>query len=702
MGSRKFVSKACAAGLCAGAAMAFAGSQAASASSSAVTAVPGTAAPAAAKAHPAGAVSASSGVKFSVVLKLSDQAGAEALLRAISTPGSSTYHQYLTAAQWEARFSPTTDQVNQVKAWLSSEGFSVGAVSADRLTIAASGTAAQVESAFSTGLQNYQVAGHTVRMATSDLSVPSSLSGVIAGALGINQHVARPAAASVGNPDIPGSSSAGSGAASSNGKFPPAPNAFLPAPPCSAYYGEKTRTLNPPFGNGYPGTVPDVVCGYKPGQYRSAYGVTSAATGKGATVAIIDAYGSSTIESDASQYFNQNDPGNHFSKAHFTQINATPFQNEDVCAASSWLVEQAIDVEAVHSTAPDANILYVGAKDCFDNNLLAAEQNVIDNHLADVVTNSWGDPAGDVLVDNATKAAYDDEFLLAGSTGITVQFSSGDDGDNFNLTGISAPNYPASSPVDTAVGGTTLKIGRNGQRIGEVGWATGRSRLCTANIQPFFGCTLNTWTPATENGVSGGYTSYTYLQPSYQAGIVPTDLAERNAPIFGSQALRVIPDISADADPGTGFLIGLHQTLPDGTSQYTQTRFGGTSLASPLLAGMVADADQIAPAPVGFMNPIIYGLDVTQPSTIYDVVPSATLEGNFRRDNAGATGVGLPTGGSADSFRELFYSGPEVYCDATGNCASRPQTLTAGPGYDGLTGLGSPGTGFISALAAGS
>ena len=72
--------------------------------------------------------------------------------------------------------------------------------------------------------------------------------------------------------------------------------------------------------------------------------------------------------------------------------------------------------------------------------------------------------------------------------------------------------------------------------------------------------------------------------------------------------MRVIPDISMDADPSTGFLIGLHQTFPNGVAKYSQTRYGGTSLASPLLAGVIADVDQAAGAAVGFINPAIYAL----------------------------------------------------------------------------------------------
>lgn len=293
-------------------------------------------------------------MNFELVLKLRDESAAEQLLRAVGTPGSASYRHYLTAQQWEARFSPTAAQVQQAERWLRSEGFAVGAVSKDRITIAASGTAAQVESAFGTRLKNYAVDGHKVRLASGALSVPSSMAGTIVGAMGVNQRVASPA--DVSNPDVPGSSASTGPTTSTPNQFPPPPAAFLTHPPCGAYYAAKTHMVSPPFGHGYPTTVPDVVCGYKPPQFRSAYGVTSAATGKGVDVAIIDAYGSATIAADAAQYFLRNDPGNPFSKANFTQTNTLPFDDESVCAASSWLTEQAIDVEAVDSMAPDAHI----------------------------------------------------------------------------------------------------------------------------------------------------------------------------------------------------------------------------------------------------------------------------------------------------------------------------------------------------------
>jgi subtilase family serine protease len=668
------------------------GASAAGAGVSGRTPLKGSAVTAAARKHAVGAVAKSARVSFELVLKLRDASGAKSLVRAISSPGSASYRHYLTASQWESRFSPVTKEVSSARAWLASEGFKVGAVSKDRITISASGTAAQVEKAFGTTLKNYKLHGHTVRMAASTMSVPASLSGSVVGALGINQNIATPA-----NVSASAASTRASAGAATN-PFPPAPPAFITAPPCGSSYSAKIATVTPPFGHGYPGKVPYQVCGYKPGQLRSAYNIGSAHTGQGVTVAVIDAYGSSTIARDSARYFRMNDPGNPFAKAHFSQLNSTPFTDEAECDASSWLNEQAIDVQSVHSMAPDAHILYVGAQNCIDG-LFDSEQNVIDNGLANVVTNSWGDTAGDLLEDVASRTAFDDLFMLADTTGMSVLFSSGDNGDNFNLFGLSSADYPPSSPFVTAVGGTSLKVGANGQQRGQLGWATGRSFKCTANVVGgLAGCTkstVNTWLPVSLNGGSGGFTSYDYTQPWYQAGVVPSALALRNEALFGDVPLRVEPDISMDADPSTGFLIGLHETFPNGKVKYGQTRYGGTSLASPILAGVIADADQAAGTPVGFINPAIYKLDGTA-GAIDDILPGGK-QAQVRVDHANTYVPGAK--GFIQSFRELTYEGAITYCDATGNCATRPNTLTTAKGYDSMTGLGSTGPNFVSDLA---
>src|ERR1700722_17881990 len=147
--------------LCAGAIAVLGSGSAVAASTAARATLVGTAAPAAATTQAVGAVSPASQVNFDLVMRLRNPGGAEALVRAVSTPGSASYHQYITAAQWEAQFSPTAADIASAKLWLTKEGFTVGAVSKDGITIAASGTAAQVESAFGTTLGDYDVAGHT-------------------------------------------------------------------------------------------------------------------------------------------------------------------------------------------------------------------------------------------------------------------------------------------------------------------------------------------------------------------------------------------------------------------------------------------------------------------------------------------------------------------------------------------------------------
>ena len=281
------------AAVCGGALFVVVGSEAASANAPARVTLAGTAAPSKARANHVGSVSDSSTVNFQVVLNLRDQAGAQALgSTSVSTPGTANYRQFPTAAQWEAQFSPSQGSVAQARAWLAQEGFTVGSTSAsDRITIPASGTAAQVEHAFGVSLSEYSVAGHTVREATGNLSIPASLAGIVTGALGINQTVATPAD---GQSGYPGAQRRRERHEAIPNQFPPAPPAFLTAPPCRKYYGQTRQGVT---------AVRQRVSedGARCGVWIYAASVAfrvrgrQGDTGKGSTEAIIDAYGSSTI-----------------------------------------------------------------------------------------------------------------------------------------------------------------------------------------------------------------------------------------------------------------------------------------------------------------------------------------------------------------------------------------------------------------------
>ena len=162
------------------------------------------------------------------------------------------------------------------------------------------------------------------------------------------------------------------------------------------------------------------------------------------------------------------------------------------------------------------------------------------------------------------------------------------------------PDWPASSPWVTAVGGTSLGVNATNDRQFEFGWQTGKITLDTST-------TPATWpTKITYNGGAGGGTSRLFAQPSYQAGVVPSTISQT----YGGAAMRAVPDVAAVADPNTGMLVGQTQTQADGTSGFSFYRIGGTSLASPLYAGMFALAVQNH-GEYGLANPALYSTRAT-------------------------------------------------------------------------------------------
>jgi subtilase family serine protease len=650
-----------------------------------------SASPAAATSPSVGAVPGSSAIDFQVELRLPNLQGAQAFARTVSTPGSAAYGHYLTPAQWEQRFSPSPATVGRVTAFLEHSGFNVLGASADRMAIFATGTIAQVQRAFATSLSYHQVDGSKLRLADRDLSVPTDIAGSVAGVAGISDVRAHP-------DDVTGAPTSGQTGSTPATSSLEQPAGFRVASPCGTYYGEKIDTKLAPFGSGYPSDPPWAVCGYTPPQLRSAYDL-SGADGSGVTVAVVDAYASPSILSDAQEYASLNDPTHPLAGSQFSQRLAGSFTDQAPCGgAPGWYGEETLDVEAVHAMAPGAHILFAGARNCNEQELDDAVRGIVDGHLASVITNSYGDDGGDVLDDDGTRAATDNVLMMAAGTGVSVLFSSGDGGDEFTTVGAVLADYPASSPWATAVGGTTLQIGAAGQRIGEFGWSTARSFLCTDFYVKAGGCTdasLGKWLPIDEalDGGSGGGTSYVYPQPFYQRGVVPAALSQRNAAVLGNDPMRVEPDISMDADPATGFLVGETQTFPNGV-YYDQYRIGGTSVSSPLLAGVIARADETAGHPLGFVNPSLYSL-YGHPNAIYDVLAA----GKQDMSRADYTNSITPDDGYLYSTRIIDYEGQEQFCTDNLTCSTRDVALSTAPGFDSMTGLGAPTGNFVDELA---
>jgi subtilase family serine protease len=341
----------------------------------------------------------------------------------------------------------------------------------------------------------------------------------------------------------------------------------------------------------------------------------------------------------------------------------------DECGGNGWYGEETLDVEAVHAMAPGANIVYVGAKDC-SSGLDDAWAKTIDDHVADVVTNSWTDGTDDVSVLGQDYVDFYDQFSLeAALTGITVNFSSGDDGDHTaGGTDLAAKTveFPADEPYVTAVGGTSIGIDAHGRRIFEHGWQTSYADLADGSWGALPG-------PYSSGG--GGGTSVLFDQPFYQQGRVPGSISQTN----GGAPMRAVPDISMVGDPNTGMVVGETQVFPDGT-YFDQYRIGGTSLSSPLLAGVVAMADQLTHRSLGFVNPAYYRLLRTP--ALYDVTapraPLAEVRTNL------VNGVDT-TDGKSYQLQTIDV---------------QTSTIHSTPGYDAETGVGTPrGPLFFAGLA---
>ncbi len=138
------------------------------------------------------AVAPATVVRGDVVLKPRDQAGLDAFDTAVSTPGTPSFRHYLAPGEFARAFGPRPSTISSVRAWLEGRGLSVGPTSGDGLIVPVSGTAAQVDEAFSVGLEQYRLpSGRIVRAPDAEPLVPSALAGDLYGVTGLDD-LSRP------------------------------------------------------------------------------------------------------------------------------------------------------------------------------------------------------------------------------------------------------------------------------------------------------------------------------------------------------------------------------------------------------------------------------------------------------------------------------------------------------------------------------
>jgi subtilase family serine protease len=595
-------------------------------------------------------------VSVRVFLAGQDPDGLSAYATAVSTPGNTLYGQYLSSAEVKARFGPSVAEISEVKAWLTGAGLTVTNVD-DRVAgyVAVSGSVQAASQAFGVTFGTFLGPDKKPdRAPEQDATVPASLAHDVLTVSGLDTaaHYNRPF------DTLP----------------PPGPNYWI-APPCSGFYAEEIAFDEP---TAYGVHQPWTNCGYKPSQIRGAYHVAeSGMTGKGQTVAIVDAYASPTMLSDANKYATVTGD-RPFKPGQYTQVLASTFTDTaaNECDAQGWYGEETLDVESVHGQAPDANVVFVGAASCNDPDLADALALIVEKHLATIVSNSWGEP-----YDTATLVSvYNLIFQAGAAEGIGFYFSSGDSGyespDEDPGSDKLQVDFPTSSPFVTSVGGTSLAIGPSNNYEFETSWGTLLDPLASSGTAWQY--TPPGLYPQYYDGSSGGGVSTAFSQPFYQAGVVPNKLATalpdgKTSPV----PMRVVPDVSALADPSTGLLVGQTTLQPDGTTYaFSLSRIGGTSVACPTFAGIAADAQQAAGHVLGFANPAIYrryGTDAFHDVTDHPLGPVhlAEVRNNY-----------------TDPYTK---TGPIVtYLRTLGIDGEGAAALPAVKGYDDSTGVGSP------------
>jgi subtilase family serine protease len=614
-----------------------AGGPAAASPRPAETPLAGSAVPFASPARATGDVAGSA--RLTVQLWLTpDLAAAQRFASEVSTPGTSVFRHYLSPDAYTARFGPSRAEASRVSGWLRGQGFTKIAADRGRNYVRATASVATINAAFGIRMQTYRPSAtandgsYQLHANNRPVSLPASLAGGVLAVTGLDD--AAPIWSAAKPVKVP---------------------AHGAKEPCSQYYGQQMATgLPEQYGVT---SFPTFVCGYSATQIRAAYHANWAATGKGQTVALVEQGLTRDMFLTLQKYAKANGMPAP-SPRRYAELSL----GQNTCG-DEFDIEEQLDVESSYDMAPGANQLVVGGDSCdhaeqgnqatYDADIAILDG--VGNHpLATVASNSWesgteSQPAGQTKLIHAY-------LMRSAAEGVGMYFSAGDG------SGILEPSV---DPFATSVGGTTLGVGKSGNRLFETGWSTGISQLSTSGSR---------WLPRGEDGASGGGASTLWPQPAYQKGVVPTSLG----------ATRLDPDLAADADPFTGLKVGFLGFTKGKPTSFIQQSIGGTSESAPLVAGMVTAAQQGQKVPFGFINPAIYKLSGT--SAFFDTLPLTQRSPALYR--------GLEC--DITVFANICLSAPKhripsltTFDDQSPRMKGYTGQVTL-PGYDTMTGLGTP------------
>jgi subtilase family serine protease len=657
-------------------------------------------------------------IEVSIWLQLHNAGEFDALTASLYDRNAANYRHWLKPKDIAARFGPTDEEAATVRQFFAEHNLQVVKTGPLNFYVRARGTVSDVQLAFHVQINKYQIGDKVIRSNAGDPFVEGAAGDLVKAVSGLDsagfEHSVIVRQTSTG-PSLGQTFSSFANQSAQIVKPAGVPATDFFSSQCMD--GTETETFSNENTGQYPiGTYSgnklnlasetSLGCAYTPPIIQSVYGLTGLYSehdqfdGTGQTIAIIDWCGSATILDDVNAFSTE------FNLPQLSAANQQPVLGIIYTAPSTcidWgMTEINLDVEWAHAVAPGANINLVVPPSSTFQDVNQAEFDVVNQALGTVLSGSYGSP------ESATSSAeLSIENLvteMAAAAGISANFATGDYGD-FTMEGFpQTVNAPADSPWATAVGGVSLMLNANNEMAWQAGWGTNWGAPVNAGqvTDPpgIFG---------QEYGSGGGISNCVdqdtngtcisgYAKPSFQANL--------------SGPYRQLPDVSWLADPTTGVTILISE--PDVYPPQIWMIVGGTSLSTPMFSGLWAIANQEAELkagpPLGQAAAYLYSLPS---NAIHDVIPvsvghnvTATIQESTGKTQYNASAV---MGGAApakfvsalwdDPFEEftlVWYSfgtdclaalpsrddGP-VYC-------TEPNALMPAPGWDNVTGVGTP------------
>lgn len=611
-------------------------------------------------------------IEVSLWLQPRNRAEMDDLARDLYDPGSPNFRRFLKSSDVAAKFAPTADDLRTVQTFLLGSGLKVVSVGPHNFYVRASGTIGNVESAFHVHLNDYQVGGKTIRSNDVDPAIEGAAGLLVRHVAGLdNAEYTHPYAT---RPTYLGGAPKTTGTVSAAVTGASAATAYFVSDCFTGTKTEKYSTVGAAYptasywGNSYYSSETGPGCGYTPSEIQTAYNLKGlykeGFDGAGQTIVILDWCGSPTILNDANAFSAK------FGLPKLTSANFQIIQTPTISTCGGPDPEINLDVEWAHAVAPGANIDLVVPPSASFQDTNEAEFYAVDYDLGNVISASYG---SDEYF--TSTAELDTESLIseiAAISGISTNFSSGDDGDysfgGFYPNSVSAP---ADSPYATAIGGVSVALKSNNSIAWQAGWGNNVTLLEGSGeiFDPplFYGF----------NGGSGGGPSAYFFKPSYQNSLPGTS--------------RLLPDISWLADPFTGAVIAI--TEADQYPPVIYEAVGGTSLSCPMFSALWAIANQEAGIPLGQAAPYLYSMPK---GTITDILPysdTSNVRGSVTESKTMSTTyhswviANVPEG---TPFYSAFWDYP--FADYTTYVLSfgTDSSLTVTEGWDNVTGVGVP------------